>query len=69
MLLIECHHYLSTRDRELSILPIHSVNDVTCLIILMVLDSRCSHRKGYGLLYLTPLSTIFQLYRGSKFYW
>jgi hypothetical protein len=25
--------------------------------------------EGLGLLYLTALSTIFQLYRGSQFYW
>ena len=28
-----------------------------------------SYMKGLGFRWLTPLSTMFQLYRGSQFYW
>ena len=40
---------------RIRVISIHSVNYATCLIIVMVLDSRYSHRKGEKLLYLTPL--------------
>jgi hypothetical protein len=32
-------------------------------------QTTCLNRLGLGLLCLMLLSTIFQLYRGSQFYW
>ena len=31
-------------------------------------NDKCNVKFGLGLWFLTPLSTIFQLYRGSQFY-
>jgi hypothetical protein len=49
---------------------IPNVVEILCLLYLFITKfTRSLTNSGLGLWYLTPLSTIFHLYRGVWFYW
>ena len=46
-----------------------SITILDLYLLFTEIDTWTFHSKLYQYIYLTSLSTIFQLYRGSQFYW